>query len=324
MKRRDFIKVISGAAAWPIVANAQQQGRIPVVGVLWHAGSAQEEQPYFDALGRGFTDLGYVEGKTIRFEHRFPNEIPDRFREMAADLVARKVDVIVTVGNAAIGFAKNATTTIPIVFLFVADPVGAKVVDSLARPGGNITGQAQLGADLTAKRFELLRDVVPQLSRVALLFDPGEPSGETYLKEAKSAADTLHMAVLPFELRELNEVDEVFGKMVAAGVQAVSFGPGGVMFQCRAAVQKLAIAHGMPGCGWSRETALLMSYGPDQAKMAQHQAVFVDKILHGIRPVDIPVEQPTQFQLVINQKVAKALGIKVPESLLLRADEVIE
>src|SRR5512139_3956060 len=136
MRRREFMQVMAGAmAAWPADAQAQHSGRIPTVGVLWHAGNAQEEQPYFDALGRGFKDLGYVEGKNIRFEHRFPNEIPERFREMAADLVARKVDVIVTIGNATVGYARNATTAIPIVFLFVADPLGAKIVDSLARPG---------------------------------------------------------------------------------------------------------------------------------------------------------------------------------------------
>jgi len=300
---------------------------MPTVGVLWHAGSADEEQPYFDALIRGFKDLGYVEGHNIRFEHRFPNETPDRFREMAAELVALKVAVIVTVGNTTASYAKNATATIPIVFLFVADPVGAQLVDSLARPGGNLTGQAQLGADLTAKRFELLREVVPKLSCAALLLNPGEPTGERYLKEGQSAADTLALKVLPFELRSLNEMDSVFKRMAEVGVQAVSFGPGGLLFQGRASLQKLALAHGMPTCGWSRETLVsgfLLSYGPDQVEMAHHAPGFVDKILHGTRPADLPVEQPTRFHLVVNQKTANALNIKIPESLLLRADEVIE
>ena len=327
MRRREFLTAFGGVVACSFAARAQQGTRVPTIGVLWHAGSANEEQPYFDALIRGFKDLGYVEGRNIKFENRFPNELPDHFREMAAELVARKVDVIVTVGNATASYAKNATATIPIVFLFVADPVGSQLVASLARPGGNVTGQAQLGTDLTAKRFELLRDVVPQLSRVALLFNPGEPSGERYLKEARSAADTLGLTVLPFELRSLSEMESVFKRMAEAGVQAVSLGPGGLLFQGRASLQKLALAHRMPTCGWSRETlvsGLLLSYGPDQVEMAHHQPVFVDKILRGARPADLPVEQPTRFQLVVNQKTAKALNIDIPASVLLRADEVIE
>jgi len=327
MRRREFLTAFGGVVACSFAARAQQGTRVPTIGVLWHAGSANEEQPYFDALIRGFKDLGYVEGRNIKFEHRFPNELPDRFREMAAELVARKVDVIVTVGNATASYAKNATATIPIVFLFVADPVGSQLVASLARPGGNVTGQAQLGTDLTAKRFELLRDVILQLSRVALLFNPGEPSGERYLKEARSAADTLGLTVLPFELRSLSEMESVFKRMAEAGVQAVSLGPGGLLFQGRASLQKLALAHRMPTCGWSRETlvsGLLLSYGPDQVEMAHHQPVFVDKILRGARPADLPVEQPTRFQLVVNQKTAKALNIDIPASVLMRADEVIE
>ena len=221
--RRKFIAALGGTAlAWPLVASAQQAAAMPTVGVLWHAGNPSEEQPYFDALIRGFKDLGYVEGRNIRFEHRFPNETPERFRDMAAELAALKVNVIVTVGNITAPYAKNATTTIPIVFLFVADPVGLKLVDSLARPGGNITGLSILATDLTAKRFELLRDIVPQLSRVGLLFNPAEPSAAQYLKEGQAAAATLGLTVLPFELRSLGEMESVFDSMAHAGVQALS------------------------------------------------------------------------------------------------------
>jgi putative tryptophan/tyrosine transport system substrate-binding protein len=246
---------------------------------------------------------------------------------MAAELVALKVDVIVTVGNITAPYAKNATTTIPIVFLFVADPVGLKLVDSLARPGGNITGLSILATDLTAKRFELLRDIVPQLSRVALLFNPAEPSAAQYLKEGQAAAGELGLTVLPFELRSLGEMDSVFDSMTTAGVQALALGPGGLLFQGRNSLQRLALARGMPTCGWSRETAaagLLISYGPDQVEMAHHAPIFVDKILRGAKPADLPVEQPTRFQLVVNQKTAKALNISISGSFLLRADEVIE
>jgi ABC-type uncharacterized transport system substrate-binding protein len=328
MRRRDFITLLSSsAAAWPIAARAQQAARMPTVGVLWHAGNAGEEEPYFDALARGFRDLGYIEGRNIKLEHRFPNEIPDRFREMAAELVALKVDVIVTVGNTTVYYARNATTTIPIVFLFVADPLGSKLVANLARPGGYITGQAQLGADLTAKRFELLRDIVPNLSRVALLFNPAEPTGERYIKEGQAASTALGLTVLPFEVRSVSEMESVFERMAQSGVQAISLGPGGVIFQGRATLQKLALKHGMPTCGWSRETlvsGLLLSYGPDQVEMAHHAPVFVDKILRGAKPSDIPVEQPTRFQFLINQKTAKALGLNIPNTVIGRADEVIE
>jgi putative tryptophan/tyrosine transport system substrate-binding protein len=328
IRRRELVAGLGSAAlVWPHVARAQRAAAIPTVGVLWHAGNAGEEQPYFDALMRGFKDLGYVEGRTSKFEHRFPNETPDRFRDMAAELVALKVNVIVTVGNITAPYAKNATTTIPIVFLFVADPVGLKLVDSLARPGGNITGLSILSTDLTAKRFELLRDIVPHLSRVALLFNPAEPSAGQYVKEGQAASAALGLTVLPFELRSLSEMESVFERMAQAGVQALSLGPGGLLFQGRDSLQKLALAHGMPTCGWSRETlvsGLLLSYGPDQVEMAHYAPVIVDKILHGAKPSNIPVEQPTRFQLVVNQKTAKALNIAIPASFLMRADEVIE
>jgi putative ABC transport system substrate-binding protein len=326
--RRQFITALGGATvAWPLAARAQQPGTMPAVGILWHAGNPSEEQPYFDAIIRGFKDLGYVEGRNIRFEHRFPNETPDRFRDMAAELVALKVDVLVTVGNITAPYAKNATTTIPIVFLFVADPVGLKLVDSLAHPGGNITGLSILATDLMAKRIELLRDIVPQLSRVALLYNPAEPSAGQYLKEGQTAAAELGLNVLPFELRSLGEIDGVFDSMAQDGVHALVLGPGGLLFQGRNSLQKLALRHGMPTCGWSRETAaagLLISYGPDQVDMAHHMPAFVDKILRGTKPADLPVEQPTRFQLVVNQTTAKALNLAIPGTFLARADEVIE
>jgi putative tryptophan/tyrosine transport system substrate-binding protein len=328
MRRREFVALLGGAAAaWPFAARAQHAAGIPTVGVLWHAGNAGEEQPYFDALVRGFKDLGYVEGRNIRFEHRFPNETPDRFRDMAAELVALKVDVIITVGNITAPYAKNATAVIPIVFLFVADPVGLKLVDSLSRPGGNITGLSILATDLIGKRFELLRDIVPQLSRVALLLNPAEPSSGQYRKEAQAAAAALGLTVLTFEMRSLGEMETVFEQMAQAGVQALTLGPGGLIFQGRTVLQKLALAHGLPTCGWSRETlvsGLLISYGPDQAEMAHHVPVYVDKILRGAKPADLPVEQPTRFQLLVNLKTAKALNISLPGSFLVRADEVIE
>ncbi len=276
---------------------------------------------------RGFQDLGYTDGRNIRFEHRFPNENPDRFRSMANELAALKVDVIVTVGNVAAPYAKSATSDIPIVFLFVADPVGSGLVQSLARPGGNITGLTQVATDLTAKRFELLREIVPSLSRGALLMNPAEPSAAQYLKEGEAAAKQLGLDVLPFEFRSPNEVETVFEKMKQAKVQALAFAPGGLIFQSRDRLHEAVLAHGMPTCGWSREIAVsghLLSYGADQVGMAHHVSFLVDKILRGAKPADIAVEQPTEFKLIVNQKVARALELKIPETFLLRADEVIE
>jgi putative ABC transport system substrate-binding protein len=224
-------------------------------------------------------------------------------------------------------YAKEATASIPIVFLFVADPVAAKLVNSLARPGGNVTGQALLGTDLNAKRFELLRELVPQLSRVAFLLNPAEPSAATYLQEAQAAATALGLAIVPYELRSLDAVADVFERMRQAGAQALVLGPGGLLFQGRSSIARAALAHGIPTCGWSRETlisGLLLSYGPNQIEMVRHTAALVDRILRGAKPADIPVQQPTRFQLIVNVKTARLLKINLPGSFLLRADEVIE
>jgi putative ABC transport system substrate-binding protein len=328
MRRREFLGVLGGAAvAWPIAANSQTAGRIPTIGVLWHAGSPDEEQPYFDALIQGFKERGYVEGRNIRFEHRFPNETPERFRQMAAELVALNVTAIVTVGNVTAQYAKAATATIPVVFVFVNDPVGTKLVDTLARPGGNVTGHSVVGIDLTAKRFELLRELVPQVSHVGLLVNPGEPSAAHYFEEGRAAAAALGLTVSPFELRSLDEAETVFARMAQADVQALTLGPGGLLFQGRDKLAKFALAHRMPVCGWSRETlvsGLLVSYGPDLVQIVRQATTFVDKILHGAKPGELPVQQPTRFQLIVNQRTAKVLNINVPAAFILRADEVIE
>jgi len=322
--RRLFISGLGAAAvAWPLASRAQQVGRVPTVGVLWHAGSAEQEQPYFAALLEGFHDLGYIEGKNIRLEHRFPNESPERFKTMAAELASAKVDVMVTVGNPTAPYAKNATSTIPIVFLFVSDPVGAKLVDSLARPGGNATGLSNFATDLTAKRIEFLKEIIPGLSHVGLLVNPSEPSSRQYVDEGKAAAAALALAVHTFEARSLDELEPAFDAMTKAGVQALTLGPGGLLYQGRAIIDRLAIAHRLPTCAWSRETLVsgaLMSYGPDQVAIARHAAVYVDKLIKGAKPADLPVELPTSFQLLINLKTAKALDLNVPELFLVRAD----
>jgi putative ABC transport system substrate-binding protein len=328
MKRREFIALVGGAAAWPLAAHAQQQVRNPRVGVLWHAGSAEEEGAYFKALLEGFNGLGYVEGRNITLEHRFPNETPDRFRSMAAELVSSKVDVLVSVGVLASPYAKSATTTIPVVFTLVADPVGTKLVDSLARPGGNATGLSLIAVDLIGKRMQFLKEIDPELSRIALLVNPNEqPTSRLYIGESQAAAAKLGLTVQTFEARSIAELEPAFVAMANAGMRALTVGASGMLYQGRAIVAKLAIARRLPICVWSRETleaGALMSYGADQVAIMRRTAVYVDKILKGAKPADLPVEQPTRLQLLVNLKTAKALDINVPATLLAQADDVIE
>ena len=327
MRRRGFIKGISiSAIAWPFSARAQPGVKVPRVGYLWHAGNAQEEGPYFQALTEGFERMGYFDGRNIKLEHRFPNEMPERFKSMAAELAASKVDVLMG-GNTASGYLKLATSTIPIVFMFVADPIGLKLVNSLARPGGNATGLSSFGRDLAGKRLEFLKEAVAGLSRVALLVNPDESTARIYIDEFHAAATQLGVTIQIFEARSLEQWEPAFDAIAKAGIQAMTIINGGLSFQARAISPKLAIARRLSLCAFSKETfefGALMSYGPDQLEMTRRSAVYVDKILKGAKPGEIPVEQPTKLEFFINLKTAKALGLTIPTSLLLAANEVIE
>ena len=223
MRRRQFITLLGGAAAaWPFVARAQQGRKIPTVGYLWHAGSAKEEDPYFGALLEGFASLGYVDGRNIKLEHRFPNETPDRFKAMAAELVSLNVEVLMG-GAVASSYLRDATTKIPIVFMFVPDPVGMKLVQSIARPGGNITGLSNFGRDIAGKRLQLLREIVPGLSRVALLINSDHPTTPVFVEVMQAAADQLGLVVQTFEARSLEEIEPAFDAMTRVGMQAASW-----------------------------------------------------------------------------------------------------
>jgi len=327
MRRREFITLLGSAAlAWPLAARAQQPGKVPRIGYLWHAGSAAEEGPYLRALIEGFERLGYVDGRNMTLEHRFPNEIPARFKSMAEELVALNVDVLMG-GAVASSYLKNATAKIPIVFMFVPDPVGIKLVDSLARPGGNVTGLSNFGRDLVGKRLQFLKETVPGLSRVALLVNANAPSARIYIDTTQAAAGELGLVTQTFEARSLEELEPAFDAMAKAGMQAVTVASGGIAFQGRAIIAKLALSHRLPLFVFSRETfevGALMSYGPDQLEMCRRAAVYADKILKGAKPSDLPVEQPTKLELLINLKVAKALGLTIPHTLLAAATEVIE
>lgn len=315
------------AAAWPLAVRAQQQSKIPRVGVLWHAGSAQEEGPNFRALIEGFNALGYVDGQNIKFEHRFPNEIPDRFKALAAELVVSNVDVLVSVGTVTAPYAKNATTTIPVVLTVAPDPVATNLVDSLAKPGGNVTGITIFASELAGKRLEVLKDSIPGLLRVGLLVNPNALLARPYINESQAAAAKLELTLQTFEARSVDEIELAFDRMAEADMQAVSVMADSLFFQGRMILPKVALARRLGTCVFSRETfepGALMSYGPDILAVIRRTAVYVDKILKGAKPAELPVEQPTRFQFFISSKTAKALGITIPGAVLARADEVIE
>jgi putative ABC transport system substrate-binding protein len=327
MKRRAFLGFICGAtAALSRLAHAQT-GKTPRIGVLWHAGSAAEEGAYYTALHQDFRDLGYVEGRNVHFDDRFPNELPERFRSMIAELVALKVDVLVTVGTQTAPYARDATSSIPVVFIFVPDPVGSKFVESLARPGRNMTGLSQFGADIVLKRLQFLKDIVPHLSRVALLVNPNTEVAPLYRRVTETAAAELGLENHTFEARSLAEIEQAFDAMMNGGMQAVTINGEGLAYQHRTNISKMALARRLPLGVWSKETfeaGALISYGADQVAMCRRGPVFVDKILKGAKPGDLPVEQPAKLEFFVNLRTATALGLTIPHSLLVRADDVIQ
>lgn len=328
MNRRCFILLIGSlATAWPLVARGQSTRKMPKVGVLWHAGSAEQEAPFFGALLDGFKNLGYVDGQNIKFEHRFPDELPERFTSMGAELVSLEVDVLVVVGNNAAPYATSLTRAIPEVFILVGDPVGLNLVASLARPGGNITGLASFVAELIPKRLELLKDLIPGLSPVAVLANMNAKITGMYVNLSEAAAAKLGLTIQTFGVRSPDELETAFDTMLNAGMQAVTTNADGLGFTHREVIAKLALARRLPLATFGREAlekGALMSYGVDSIAICRRAAAYVDKILKGARPAEIPVEQPTKFEFLVNLKTANALGIAIPPTLLNRADEVIE
>jgi putative ABC transport system substrate-binding protein len=329
MRRREFMKLVGGAAAaWPLAARAQQSKNIPTVGVLWHAGSAEEEEVYLSVLVKAFNDLGYVDGKSIQLEHRFPAENPERFRTLAQELIDAKPDAIMAVTATGAVTLKKLTSTIPIVFVFVPDPIGFGLIDNLARPGHNATGLSLIAVDLSGKRLELLREAVPNLSRVALLTDPKtDPVRERTIKANQAAAQTLGITLWPVDIAGPDDVEPVFAKIAQDHADGFVRGTGSQFFPMRARIGASAIAHKVPGVSFIAEevpSGLLLSYGADNPDHIRRAVSYVDKILKGAKPADLPVEQPTKLKLVLNLKTAKALGLTIPQSLRVTADEVIE
>ncbi len=325
MKRRDVMVLIAGAAAWPMVVRAQQRHRVPKVGVLWHAADADGERPYYGCLLDGFEELGYSQGK-IEIIHRFPDEKPEKFQSMAAELVALAPDVLVGVGGAA-PYVKKATSTIPMVFMYVADPIGAKLVESIRRPGGNATGLTNFGLELVGKRLEYLKEINPQLARAAMIVNPTNPISNFYIEQSNAAATKLGLTCKPYNVGTLDDLEPAFDAMIGDRMEAVFFNAESLFYVGKKRIAELALARKLPCCGYVKEVldaGMLISYGADQRLIARRTAYYVDRILKGERPADMPVEQPTLFQLCINLTTAKALGLTIPPTLLARADEVIE
>ena len=294
--RRQFIfALVSAATVWPLGVRAQDKRRIPKVGVLWHGDSAEAEEPLLTTLVEGFRKLGYIDGQTIILEHRFPSEIPERFRSMAAELVALKVDVLMSSGNNAAPYAKNATATIPVVAMLIGDPVGAKLVDNIARPGGNVTGLSFFAAELIGKRLQLLKEAMPHLSRVAQLVNPLAQISRLYVDVTKTAADQLGLKVARFEAGSRDELEPAFAAMANADMQAVLTNGDGLAFSQRELIGQLALKNRLPAAVFMREVLVpgtSLSYGPDTLEIVRRATVYVDRISGARNLVNFPSSNP--------------------------------
>jgi len=328
MDRRDTLLVLLALGAAPFATEAQQAAKVARVGYLSHNLALNRHLP--EAFRQGLRDLGYVEGRNVAIEFRDAEGRVERLPALAAELVALNVDVIVTVSNTTALAAKQATRTVPIVFTAVADPVAAGIVASLARPGGNVTGLASLGSQLVGKRLELLKQIVPGVNEVAVLWLPvalGKRTDEDMRTEADVASRALGMQLQFVEARLTEDFDRAFSDMSSARAGALTVLPSNMFLREHRRLVELAAKNRLPGVYSSREfvdAGGLMSYGANQVALHRSAATYVDKILKGAKPGDLPVEQSSKFELVINLKTANALGLTVPPSLLQRADEVIQ
>jgi putative ABC transport system substrate-binding protein len=315
-----------GVFAPPLPAFAQQKGKVWRIGFLGTV-SASGFAHRVDALRAGLRDLGYVEGKNLAIEYRWAEGKYERLPELAAELVRLKVDVIVTHGDPGILAAKTATTTIPIVFAIAGDPVASGFVASLARPGGNVTGMVGFNPEVSAKRLELLKDAFPRARQVAVLLNPDNPGNvRSYFPAMEATAKSLKLALQPFWVRGPGDIDSAFAAMAKRRVDAVASGDDPVLIVTARATANLAAKMRLPSIGGTEfaEAGGLMAYGANRLELFRRAAYFVDRIFKGAKPADLPVEQATRFELVLNQKTAKALGIQFPERVLARANRVIE
>jgi putative tryptophan/tyrosine transport system substrate-binding protein len=328
MRRREFIMLLGGGAVgWPLSARAQQAARIPHIGIL---NPGQTDTPAAGGFYKGLRDLGYTEGQNIDVQRRYAGWDSNRFSQLAAELVRLNVDIIVVMSTSPAHAAKQATSTIPIVVAGMADPVGDELIGSLARPGGNITGTTFLGPELTAKRFGLLKQTIPSLSNVAVLYHSnayGERTMQSLLKETETTAAELGLKLQIVSVKSPNDLDDAFKTIAAKHAEAIIVSPSPMLFTEHRRVVGLAADKQLPGIYAAREFAEaggLMAYGANLTDVFRLAAVDVDKILKGAKPAELPVEQPTKFELIINSKTAKTLGLTIPSGVLAIADEVIE
>ena len=324
MKRREFLGALGGAAAWPLAARAQQPGKLPTIGILG-AATASAWVHWVAAFTQRLRELGWTERRSIAIEYRWAEGRSERYAEIAAEFVRLKVDVIVTSGGAVLT-VKKATSIIPIVFAVAADPVGAGIVASLARPGGNVTGLSSQMADTGGKKLGLLRDVVPGLRTLAIMANVGYPASVLETSEVQAAAGTLGLEVAMLEIRRKEDIAPAFDTLKGRA-EALYVCNDPLMATNVSRINTIALVARLPTMHGIRERLEgggLMSYGPNITDLFRRAGDYVDKILRGARPADLPVEQPTKFDLVVNLITAKALGLEVPPTLLARADEVIE
>ena len=324
VKRREFIALAGGAVVWPRMAHAQKSAT-PVVG-FFATSSTPSDRPRVDAFVRRLRELDWVEGRTVAIEYRWLEGPRERLAEVAAELVRRNVDVIVTSGAALVLAAKRETSRIPIIFAIASDPVATGLVATLARPGGNVTGLSYLGPDLAAKRLELSRELVNRLTRLAIVANSDAAGAMLEMREVQAAAGTLGLEAIRLEVRNAEDISPAIGSLQGrAHALYVCADP--LVNAKRKDIIALALGARLPTIFGERENidaGGLMSYGPNVADMFRRAAELVDKVLRGAKPAEIPVEQPTKFELVFNLNTAKALGITIPPTLLARADEVIE
>jgi putative ABC transport system substrate-binding protein len=326
MRRREFITLLGGTAAWPVVARAQQPTKVPIIGFLG-AESASTNRHFFDAFQQGMREFGYLDGKNITFVERWAEGRRERFPELIGELLSLKVSIILAVSAPAALAAKHGTSTTPIVFI-ASDPRGTGLVSSLARPGGNLTGFSLfLGDEFSSKWLELLKEAVSNISRVALLWNPTNPASEHYVTVLRGAAEKLGVVLHLQPVNDQHQFEHAFTAIVAAQAQALVVVVDPLTVRYRARIAELAMTNRLPAMYGFREfvdAGGLIAYGVNVPYLCRRAAVYVDKIIKGATPAELPVEQPTKFEMVINLKTAKALGLEVPPTLLARADEVIE
>jgi ABC-type uncharacterized transport system substrate-binding protein len=326
MRRREFITLLGGAAAWPLAVRAQQSRKVSRIGILL-PGTPASFSLRANAFLEGLRSLGHVEGQTIATEWRWGQDKVEGLSDLAAELVGHNVDVLVTGGTPAAKALKAVTGTIPIVMAIIGDPVAAGLVDSLALPGGNATGFSIIAPDLSGKRLELLKELVPHVTSVSVMLNNRNPQSQFEWKEMATAARLLGLQIQPIEISPERSMEEGFATMSKTSTHALIVLTDPIFFSQRSRIVELATGSRVPAMYFFREFVAaggLMSYGPSDLDLYRRSATYVDKILKGAKPSELPVQQPTKFDLAINLKTARALGLEVPPTILARADEVIE